>query len=154
MKKLLALIALAALSLAVVDKCSAQFSKLSIGKYTIESIKPKDFTTVQGVVSLEVANETDGFTVSDINGMVYKKGMPFVTGQVSDFHVTVGEQKLIISGHAILCESASLWNVLGLLFFEPEDYSVDIRMKVTMDSGTVRVIEKNGIPVEVLLKIR
>ena len=154
MKKLFILLVLAALSVALADECFAQFSNISIGKYSIESIRPEGFSSVKGSVMLEVANAGEGFTVSDISGTVYKEGMPFVTGQASNFRVAQDSQRLVVSGRASLCQGASLWTVLGLLFFDPEDYAVDIRLKVTTDSGAVRVIEKKRLPVEVLLKIR
>ena len=154
MKKLFTLMVVAALAVAAGDECFAQFSKLSIGKYSIESIRPEGFSAVGGSVMLEVTNAGEGFTVSEITGTVYKEGSPFVTGKASNFHVSPGSQKLVISGRASLCQGASLWSVLGLLFFDPEDYSVDIRLKVTTASGEVRVIEQKKLPVTVLLKIR
>ena len=39
MKKIFTLFVLAALSVVVADECFAQFSKISIGKYSIESIR-------------------------------------------------------------------------------------------------------------------
>ena len=154
MKKLFTLIALALLSVAAGNECLAQFSKLSIGDYSIESIWPESFSSVRGEVSLEVTNAGEAFTVSEITGTVYKEGVAFVTGRASDFRVATGAQKLNISGRASLCPGASLWTVLGLLFFDPKDYAVDIRLKVTTASGEVRVVEKKRLPVEVLLKIR
>lgn len=154
MKKLFTLFVLAALWVAVGDECFAQFSQISIGKYFIESIRPEGFSSVSGAVMLEVTNSGEGFTVSEITGTVYKEGVPFVTGKASNFHVGPGAQKLVISGRASLCPGASLWSVLGLLFFDPEDYAVDIRLKVTTASGEVRVLEKKKLPVAVLLKLR
>lgn len=154
MKKLFTLMVAAALAVAAGDECYAQFSKLSIEDYSIESIWPESFSAVRGEVSLEVTNAGEAFTVSEITGTVYKEGARFVTGQASNFHVAAGAQKLEISGRASLCQGASLWTVLGLLFFDPEDYAVDIRLKVTTASGAVRVIEQKKLPVTVLLKIR
>lgn len=154
MKKLFTLFVLAAVWAVAADECFAQFSQISIGKYSIESIRPEGFSAVSGAVSLEVTNSGEGFTVSEIIGTVYKEGVPFVTGKASNFHVAPGSQKLIISGRASLCQGASLWSVLGLLFFDPEDYAVDIRLKVTTASGEVRVLEKKKLPVSVLLKLR
>ena len=47
MKKLIALIVLTLLSVAAGDECLAQFSKLSIGDYSIESIWPESFSSVR-----------------------------------------------------------------------------------------------------------
>lgn len=53
MKKLFTLIVLAALSAAAGDDCFAQFSKLSIGDYSIESIWPEsiDYSLERGLGS-------------------------------------------------------------------------------------------------------
>ena len=131
---------------------SAQFSRLSIGKYGIESISPDGFTAANGAVWLEVANPGETFTVSDIKGTVYKDGSPFVKGTAPGFTVLNGSSKVNVSGHAMLCEGVSLWTLLGLVVFEPEDYSVDISMKITTASGKTRVAEKKAVPLKTLLK--
>lgn len=134
--------------------CMAQFSKMSIGDYGVESISPDSFTSVNGTVWVQVGNPMIGFTVSEIRGVVYKKGIPFVQGSAKDFMVPSGNSKVTISGNASLCPGASIWSVLGLLFFEPADYSVDMSMRITLDSGQTRVVEKNGMPVSELLKLK
>ena len=131
---------------------NAQFSRLSIGKYGIESISPDGFTAANGAVWLEVANPGEAFTVSDIKGTVYKDGSPFVKGTAPGFTVLNGSSKVTVSGHAMLCEGVSLWTLLGLVVFEPEDYSVDISMKITTASGKTRVAEKKAVPLKTLLK--
>lgn len=154
MKRLFVLILLAAVSLAASVTCKAQFDNISIGKYAVESISPESFSAVKGSVSLEVTNSGEGFTVSDIKGVVYKEGDPFVTGKADLFHVDRGTRKTVISGRAALCDGVSLWAVLGVLFFDPDDYSVDISVKITMDSGETRVLSKKGMTVKELLKIK
>jgi hypothetical protein len=153
MRKTVVLIIASMLSLIISEQCRAQFGNISIGKYGIESIAPESFTAIKGSVYLEVINSGEGFTVSDISGMVYKEGMPFVSGKANMFHVDKGTRKTVISGRASLCDGASLWSVLGMLFFDPEDYSVDISLKVIMDSGSVKVMSKKNMPLKELLKI-
>lgn len=131
---------------------NAQFSRLSIGKYGIESISPDGFTAANGAVWLEVANPGETFTVSEIKGTVYKDGSPFVKGTAPGFTVLNGSSKVTISGHAKLCEGVSLWSLLGVVVFDPEDYSVDISMKITTASGKTRVAEKKAVPLKTLLK--
>lgn len=154
MKKLFLVMIMAVMSVFAANPCNAQFKQISIEDYSIESIVPESFSSVRGAVMLEVDNAGEGFTVSDIEGVVYKEDKPFVTGRADAFHVSKGEQKEIISGRASLCSGASLWSVLGLLFFDPEDYKVDISVKITTDSGVVKVLSKKGMPVTELLKIK
>lgn len=133
---------------------NAQFSRLSIGKYGIQSVSPEGFSAVNGAVWLEVANPGETFTVSDIKGTVYKDGSPFVKGTAPGFTVLNGSSKVTVSGHAGLCEGVSLWSLFSLVVFEPEDYTVDISMKITTSSGKTRVAQKKGMPLKALLKLK
>lgn len=148
------LLVAAFVSLLAADDCAAQFSKMTIKDYGVKSIVPESFSAVRGAVWLEVVNPMEAFTVSGVRGKVYKKGVPFVQGAADDFTVVNGQSKVEITGRASLCPGASLWTVLGLLFFEPEEYSVDLSLTITMASGATRVVEKKGLPVSVLLKLR
>ena len=47
----------------------------------------------------------------------------------------------------------SLWTVLALIFFDPDEYSVDMSARITLDSGATRVVEKKAMPVRTLLKL-
>ena len=154
MRKLILVLLLSVIAVFAAADCHAQFKQIAIADYDIKSIVPESLSAVRGSVMLEVTNGGDGFTVSDITGVVYKEGEPFVAGTADAFHVDRGAQKQVISGRASLCQGASLWSVLGLLFFEPEDYMVDISLKVTTDSGVEKVLSRKGMPVTELLKIK
>ena len=43
--------------------------------------------------------------------------------------------------------------MLALIAFDPEDYSVDLSVRITLDSGETRVVSKKGMPVRELLKL-
>lgn len=135
------------------DVCHAQFSKLSFGKYGISSIRPESLRSVRGAVWIEVTNPMEGFSVSEIKGTVYKNGSAFVHGTASDVHISSGSAKVTISGRAALSDTASLWDVLALIAFDPEDYSVDLSVRITLDSGETRVVSKKNMPVAALLKL-
>lgn len=154
MRRLLVLLAVSLVAVLASDSCHAQFSRLSIGDYGIKSISPESFRSVSGAVWLEVTNPDQGFRLSDISGVVYKDGAPFVRGRASDVRVSKGIQKLVIDGKASLEGGVSLWTVLSVLSFNPEDYSVDIIMRVTLDSGESRMIAKYKVPLTTLLKLR
>lgn len=136
------------------NDCHAQFSRLTIGEYGIKSVSPESFRSVNGSVWIEVTNPDEGFTLSDISGMVYKNNVPFVKGTAQTVHIGKGKGKHVFSGHAALCDGVSLWTVLSVLAFDPEDYCVDISMRVTMDSGASRVVSKKKVPVKTLLKLK
>ena len=153
MKRLFAILVLSAVAFASAHVCHAQFSKLSFGKYGISSIRPESLRSVRGAVWIDVTNPMEGFTVSEIKGTVYKNGVPFVYGSASDVHIPSGSARAQISGRASLSDSASLWDVLALIVFDPEDYSVDLSVRITMDSGETRVVSKSRMPVAALLKL-
>lgn len=153
MKRLCALLAVCVVAMAASETCHAQFSKLSFGKYGISSIRPESLRSVRGAVWIDVTNPMEGFTVSEIKGTVYKKGVPFVYGSASDVYITSGSARADISGRASLSETASLWDVLALIVFDPNDYSVDLSVRITLDSGATRVVSKKNMPVAALLKL-
>lgn len=153
MKKLVAVLFLAFVVALSAGECHAQFSKLSFGKYGVSSIRPESFRSVRGAVWLDVTNPMEGFKISEIKGMVYKHGVPFVTGSASDVYIPAGTARANISGRAALCDGASLWDVLALIMFDPDDYSVDLSVRITLDSGATRVVSKKKMPVAALLKL-
>lgn len=153
MKRYFAVLFLCVLTFASSEVCHAQFSKLSFGKYGISSIRPESLRSVRGAVWIDVTNPMEGFTVSEIKGTVYKKGVPFVYGSASDVYITSGSTRADISGRASLSEAASLWDVLALIVFDPNDYSVDLSVRITLDSGATRVVSKKNMPVAALLKL-
>ena len=135
------------------DACHAQFSKLSFGKYGVSSIRPESLRAVRGAVWLDVTNPMVGFTISEIKGTVYKKGTPFIHGTASDVYIPLGSARANISGRAALSPGASLWDVLALIVFDPDDYSVDLSVRITLDTGETRVVSKSQMPVAALLKL-
>lgn len=154
MKKLMALCAVMVLALGLSFESAAQFSQMAIEDYGIQSIAPVSFSSVRGSVWAEVDNAKEGFRVTDVKATVYKEGSPYVTGEAADVYVSPGRQKVVVSGEASLCPGVSLWSVLQVLFFDPEDYSVDLSLTVTYDSGATRTVVKNRLPVKALLKLK
>lgn len=153
MKRLICVFAVALVAMMCSLDMSAQFSRLSFGKYGISSISPESFRAVSGSAWLDVTNPDVGFKMSEIRGTVYKNGTPFVKGTVADVYIAQGTGRKTFSGRAELCSGISLWNVLACIAFDPDDYSVDISMRITLDTGETRVVSKNRVPLSVLLKL-
>ncbi|MBE6240588.1 MAG: hypothetical protein E7115_03725 [Bacteroidales bacterium] len=151
-KKLLVLIIALFAGLASADNCRAQYDVLKFGDFGISSITPRGFTSVKGAVWVDVDNPQVGFSVSEIYGKLYKNGVPMIEGQADDYYVPTGNGRLVISGVASLCPGVSIFDVLGLIFFDPEDYTVDIKAIITDDGAEPVVKEVKDIPVLTLLK--
>lgn len=153
MRKFLIVALVSAVAFLSADQCRAQFSKLSFGDYGVSSIRPESFKAVCGAVWLDVTNPMIGFRMSEIKGVVYKDGRPFVSGTANDVYVPMGTSRVTVTGRAALCAGASLWDVLALITFDADDYSVDLSVRITLDSGETRVVSKKDLPVAVLLKL-
>ena len=78
MKRLKILIYVSIFTLFATAESYAQFDKVSFGKYGISSISPQSLRSVVGEAWIDVTNAAKSFKVSNIQGVVYKKGKPFI----------------------------------------------------------------------------
>ncbi|MBQ9548638.1 MAG: hypothetical protein IJV01_05735 [Bacteroidales bacterium] len=141
-----------ALFCALAPASRAQLSRLKFGSYKISSISPRSLRSCDGAVQVSVRNDTVGFVMRNISGLVYRSGVPFVTGQASDVDVRPGRNTLVVPGNVTLCDGVSLWTILGLLFsFDINEYTADLRLTLTTDTGDSRVIEEKGMSVAAVL---
>ena len=138
--------------LASAEESKAQYDTLKFGDFGVTSVSPVDSVSVRGTVWVDVENPQVGFSVSEIHGKLYKNGVPMIEGKANDYYVPSGSGRLEISGFASLCPGVSIFDVLGLLFFNPEEYTVDIKAIITDDGAEPVVKEVNDIPVLTLLK--
>ena len=152
MKKTFAILLVICAAIFLSHECKAQYDTLKFGDFGVSSVKPIDSGSVRGKVWVEVENPLVGFTVSDIVGRVYKKGVPLIEGRPDDYYVPSGKSRLNLTGVATLCPGASLWDVLGVIFFQASQYTVDIKAKVTDDGAQPVEMEVKNVPVLTLLK--
>lgn len=150
MKKIIALAIAALISLSILPQASAQFSKLKFGSYKIESVSPTSFTSLDGVVSLVVDNTGRRFTVSNISGIAYSNGTPFVIGTAEDFTVPAGSSVLKLKGHAGLQSMSALFALIANPTINPANYTVDIKCDITQRRKT-RTVEVKGLPLSAIL---
>ena len=151
---LLVMVAAAFALVASAQEHKEVFSKLSIGKYGIDSIWPAGFSSVTGAVWVEIDNSADAFTVSQIKGTVYREGSPFVTGTANNVRIAKGKGKYVVNGQASLCSGVSLFSILRVLSFDPNVYSVDMSVVVTFDDGRQEALSVEKLPVSALLKLK
>lgn len=151
-KRFLVLVVAFVVGFASAEDCRAQYDVLKFGDFGVTSVRPAGEASVSGSVWVDVDNPQVGFTVSEIYGKLYKNGVPLIEGHAADYYVPTGEMKLTITGTASLCPGASIFDVLALIFFKPEYYTVDIRAMVTDDGADPVLMEVKDIPVMTLLK--
>ena len=151
MKKTFAVLLVCFAALLLSHECKAQYDTLKFGDFGVSSVKPLSSTSVRGKVWVDVENPLNGFTVSDIVGRVYKNGKALIEGHPDDYYVPQGKSRLNLTGVATLCPGASIWDVLGLIFFQASQYTLDIKAVVTDDGGSPVVMEVKKVPLLTLL---
>jgi hypothetical protein len=92
------------------------------------------------------------FRAKRVYGKLYKNGVALIEGKADDYYVPNGNGKITLTGVASLCPGASIFDVLGLIFFEADKYTVDIKAIITDDGEDPVVKEVTGMPVLTLLK--
>ena len=133
------------------DQASAQLSRLHFKGYKITKIAPTSFRSVRGTAEFYCLNDSLRFTMSNIRGTVYKKGVPFVSGSADPVTVPAGSSTVTVNGKASLCDGIGLWDVLQCIAFKAEDYSIDVSMTIVNSKGIRRDYSKRGMSVSALL---
>ena len=132
--------------------CKAQYDYLKFGDFGVTSVSPLSFTSVKGAVWVDVENPQVGFSVTEVYGKLYCNGVALIEGKADDYYVPNGNGRITLTGTASLCPGASIFDVLGLIFFDPEQYTVDIRAIITDDGAAPVIKEVKNMPVLTLLK--
>ena len=132
--------------------CKAQYDYLKFGDFGVTSVEPMSFTSVKGAVWVDVENPQAGFSVTEVYGKLYCNDRALIEGKADDYYVPNGNGRLNLTGVASLCPGVSIIDVLGLLFFNPEEYTVDIKAIITDDGTDPVVKEVKNMPVLTLLK--
>lgn len=151
-RKLIVFIVVLFAGLAAADDCRAQYDFLKFGDFGVSSVSPLGFTSVKGSVWVDVENPQVGFAVTEVYGKLYKNGVALIEGHADDYYVPTGNGRITLTGVASLCPGASIFDVLGLIFFDPEQYTVDIKAIITDDGADPVIKEVKDMPVLTLLK--
>ena len=151
-KRLIVFILAVILGMTWADDCKAQYDYLKFGDFGVTSVSPLSFTSVSGSVWVDVQNPQVGFSVTEVYGKLYCNGRALIEGKADDYYVPNGNGRLNLTGVASLCPGLSIIDVLGLLFFNPEEYTVDIKAIITDDGTDPVVKEVKNIPVLTLHK--
>lgn len=151
MKKLFTFIFSAVLVMMFSAPAYAQKSLgLSINSYNITSIRPQSFRSVNGAVSVSL-NSATSFRMTDITGIVYKNGRPFVQGSASDLSISRGSSTVTVNGTATLCNGIGLLDVLRCISFNPSEYVIDVSLNLHLEDGSIVPIVKKGVPLSSLM---
>lgn len=131
---------------------SQKAPKIEVKKYRITDISPEFLNkTVNGTIELTLENRSAPLTLRNINGLIYKHGQEFIKGYCLDITLPRGISVVTIQGTASLCDGVSILEVLKLINFNPDDFSVDFSVNCTFTKGRGLKIERKGIPLRQIL---
>lgn len=145
------------LALAIVLCLSSGCNKFKDIKVTgakLESIRPAGLKSVHGTVLVGIDNPTMSFTIKDIEGKVRRKGSPFCSFAADGITVAKKcDDWYRMNGTVMLDPSVSVISILSLVNnFNPDDYTVDLSMRVKLKNGPAARINKKDIPARWFLK--
>lgn len=146
------IVILAALLCMSASAVQAQTAGLSFGKYTIAGLSATSFTSLDGTLSIQITNSDRKMVITNISGVIYKGGMPFVIGTADDLTIVPGTETYDIRGHASLASMTALFALLSNPSINPADYTFDAKAEVKRRRKT-SVVERKGIPLSAVLKL-
>ena len=153
MKKLIAFAAALLLALMIAPETNA-VSKggVTVNSWSIVSIRPTSFTSVDGVVSLSLTSTRRKTVISNISGTIYKKdGQAFIIGTANDITIPRGESTIQVTGHGSLISYTALLSLLANPSLNPADYTMDIRCQVKTGYRHAHPVEMTGVPMSMFL---
>lgn len=120
---------------------------------SIESITPVGLRGVKAELAIVVENPAMQFTLSDIKGILYYKGIAFVEYLAQPILVkrhTVAVYPL--NGEVFLAPGVNFGKVLALARgYDLADFSVDIQARVKLKNGLSKLFTFKDVPVKDLV---
>ena len=153
MKKLIALAAAFVLALCIAPETDA-VSKggITVNSWSLTSIRPTSFTSVDGVVTLNLTSTRRKTVISQISGTIYKKdGQAFIIGTANDLTIPKGESTVQVTGHGSLISYTALLSLLANPSLNPADYTMDVTCTVKTGYRRAHQVEMKGVPVSTFL---
>ena len=153
MKKLIAFAAALLLALLIAPETNAvSHGGVTVNSWSIVSIRPTSFTSVDGVVSLSISSTRRKTVISQISGTIYRKdGQAFIIGSANDVTIPRGESTIQITGHGSLISYTALLSLLANPSLNPADYTMDVRCMVKTGYRKAHPVEMTGVPMSTFL---
>ena len=99
MKRFIALFAALVLALFIApDSSAVSKGGITVHNWSLTSIRPTSFTSVDGVVTLTLSSTRRRTVISDITGTIYKKdGQAFIIGRADNLTIQILHQSHVLS---------------------------------------------------------
>ena len=149
MKRFIALFAALVLALFIApDSSAVSKGGITVHNWSLTSIRPTSFTSVDGVVTLTLSSTRRRTVISDITGTIYKKdGQAFIIGRADNLTIHRGNnQTLKVYGHGSLISYTALLSLLANPSINPADYVIDVSCTVKTGIHRPHPVELKGVP--------
>lgn len=148
------LTAISAVIIAVFLTGCSKISQIEMKSCSIDSISLEGLRGINATLLLEIDNPALQFTLSDIEGVVYRNGEEYVYYQADPIAVSARTSAVYnLPCSATLAPSVSLMQVLSLVRnFNIEEYTTDIHAKVRLKSGVAKGFTFRDIPIKDLMQ--
>ncbi|MBP5172944.1 MAG: hypothetical protein J6037_04475 [Bacteroidales bacterium] len=148
MKRFIVLAAALVLALLIAPESNA-VSKggVTVNSWSLTSIRPTSFTSVDGVVTLSLTSTRRKTVISDISGTIYKTGgQAFIIGTADDITIPRGESTIQVRGHGSLISYTALLSLLANPSLNPADYTMDVICTVKTGRRRAHPVELKSVP--------
>ncbi len=121
---------------------------ITVNDWSIESVLPTSFSSVDGKVKVNVTNSRKGIHITDISGIIYNKGGEmFIIGTADDLFIPKNTSDIVVTGHGHLSSYSVLLSLLRNFSLKPADYTADVKATVKIGKlGKARVVEMKQVP--------
>ncbi len=116
----------------------------------VQSVKPVGIRGVEAELAIQIENPAMAFTLSDVSGVIYYKGRPYVNYSAEPVSV----EKKTVAVYPVACSATVVKDVSFLEMlsvfqhFKEEDFTIDVHAKVTLKNGVTKGFDFKKVPVK------
>jgi hypothetical protein len=119
----------------------AQKESVVFGGFKVSSIKRTEKGEFKITGSVKAQNDSTEFSLKDIYGVICKKSVPVVEGQLGDIFVPTGPSVTPIKATVRLVDDSTFIDLLAILLFHgSENYTADIGYQIADSAGNTKTI--------------
>ena len=139
---------------AVATGC-ASYKDIRITSYNIESIFPKGLRTVQATFKVGLDNPAPEVTISDVRGVLYRQDKELGELTTSPFTIQGRTSSQVsLTGVLSLSPSVTFQEIMAIaMTFRPEEYYIDVSMKVKVKGAPAKKLKIRRLPARVLFNM-
>lgn len=152
MKRLLTLLSIVTLMMSLTSCAGVKDIKLT--SFAVKSVSLSGLKSVNGVLALGIENPIMGFTISDLKGVVNRKGEEFATFSAGKLPVSRKSSKVYpLSCSGSIAKNVGLLDLMKLAGSKDfSDLTVDISVKIKLRCGIGKTLRFKEMKVSELME--